>query len=46
MDAYSRAHLREVAMQIDQALKAGYTYKTAQPQQQVIMLLGESPDEE
>lgn len=46
MDAYSRAHLREVGMRIDQALKAGYTYNTAQQQQPMIMILGETPAKE
>jgi hypothetical protein len=45
MDDYSRAHLREAAMRIEQALKAGYTYNAAQQQQPMIMIMGETPAE-
>jgi hypothetical protein len=45
MDAYSRAHLREVAMRIAQALKAGYTYNAAKPTVSTMLIFGESPDQ-
>ena len=46
MDAYSRAHLREAAMRIGQALKAGYTYNAAASGQPAMMfLMGETVDQ-
>ena len=46
MDAYSRAHLHEVSMQITQALKAGYTYNAAAPPSMgSFIILGETVEE-
>ena len=46
MDDYSRAHLLEAQMRINQALKAGYTYNSAATRGSTsIMILGETPAE-
>ncbi|QEG01616.1 hypothetical protein Mal15_56940 [Stieleria maiorica] len=45
MDAYSRAHLHEVSMRIEQALKAGYTYNSAKAMNMPrLLILGESAE--
>lgn len=45
MDAYSRAHLHEAVMRITQALKAGYTYNSANmPAMGSLIIFGETAD--
>ncbi|PAY15977.1 hypothetical protein CKO51_29025 [Rhodopirellula sp. SM50] len=47
MDAYSRAHLHEVSMRIEQALKAGYTYNSAKaPSFSGMLIFGETQEQE